>query len=324
MSRLGPRRLRRDGIRELVQDVTVGPGDLIAPVFVDATIDTPAPIASMPGQQRLPIDAVAAQVDALAELGIGGVLLFGIPSTKDARGSRADAADGVIQQALAAVGATPMVMMTDVCLCEYTDHGHCGVLAAAEDPHGMTVDNDQTLSRLASVAISHAEAGADVVAPSAMADGMVEAIREGLDRSGNAATAVMSYAVKFHSAFYGPFREAADGAPRFGDRRHYQMDPQTPSMIDREVRLDLEEGADMLIVKPAMAYLDVVAQVAAHADVPIAAYNVSGEYAMLQAAAERGWVDGEAVALEALVGMRRAGASMVITYHAETIAAALG
>lgn len=252
------------------------------------------------------------------------MLLFGIPSTKDARGSRADAADGVIQQALAAVGATPMVMMTDVCLCEYTDHGHCGVLAAAEDPHGMTVDNDQTLSRLASVAISHAEAGADVVAPSAMADGMVEAIREGLDRSGNAATAVMSYAVKFHSAFYGPFREAADGAPRFGDRRHYQMDPQTPSMIDREVRLDLEEGADMLIVKPAMAYLDVVAQVAAHADVPIAAYNVSGEYAMLQAAAERGWVDGEAVALEALVGMRRAGASMVITYHAETIAAALG
>ena len=324
MSRLGPRRLRRDGIRELVRSVSVSPADLIAPVFVDATIDTPTPIASMPDQQRLPIDAVPEHVGRLADLGIGGVLLFGIPAAKDDRGSRADASDGVIQQALAAVGSTPMVMMTDVCLCEYTDHGHCGVLADAEDPHGMTVDNDQTLSRLASVAISHADAGADVVAPSAMADGMVAAIRDGLDRADHAPVAVMSYAVKFHSAFYGPFREAADGAPQFGDRRHYQMDPQTPSMIDQEVRLDIEEGADMLIVKPAMAYLDVVDQVAAAVDVPVAAYNVSGEYAMLHAAAERGWLDREAVAVETLVGMRRAGASMVITYHAETIAAALG
>ncbi len=324
MSRLGPRRLRRDGIRELVRDVTLSPEDLIAPIFVDATIDTPAPIASMPGQQRLPVDAVPAQVARLTDLGVGGVLLFGIPAAKDARGSRADAADGVIQQALAAVGSTPMVMMTDVCLCEYTDHGHCGVLTPADDPHGMTVDNNQTLSRLASIAISHADAGADVVAPSAMADGMVGAIREGLDRAGHGPVAVMSYAIKFHSAFYGPFRDAADGAPQFGDRRHYQMDPQTPSMISREVRLDIEEGADMLIVKPAMAYLDVVAQVASRVDVPVAAYNVSGEYAMLQAAADQGWIDGEAAAVEALLGMRRAGASMVITYHAEMIAATIG
>jgi porphobilinogen synthase len=324
VSNLGPRRLRRDGIRELVRSVSIAPADLIAPVFVDATIDAPAPIASMPGQQRLPVDAVPAEVGRLSDLGIGGVLLFGIPSSKDANGSRADASDGVIQEALGAVGSTPMVMMTDVCLCEYTDHGHCGVLADDDAPHTMTVDNDQTLTRLASIAISHADAGADVVAPSAMADGMVGAIRRGLDGAGHAPVSILSYAVKFHSSFYGPFRDAADGAPRFGDRRQYQMDPQTPSSIDREVRLDIEEGADMLIVKPAMAYLDVVAQVASTVDVPVAAYNVSGEYAMLQAAAERGWVDATAAALETVIGMRRAGASMIITYHAETIAAALG
>jgi porphobilinogen synthase len=324
VTRLGPRRLRRDGIRELIQDVSLSPGDLVAPIFVDATIDAPAPIASMPGQQRLPVDAVPPEVARLGDLGIGGVLLFGIPTVKDAQGSRADAADGVIQRALRALGSTPMVVMTDVCLCEYTDHGHCGVLTAADDPYDLTVDNDQTLERLASVAISHADAGADVVAPSAMADGMVGAIRAGLDRTGHGPVAVMSYAVKFHSAFYGPFRDAADGAPQFGDRRQYQMDPRTPHMVSREVRLDIEEGADMLIVKPAMAYLDVVADVAAQVDVPVAAYNVSGEFAMLRAAADRGWVDGDAVALEALVGMRRAGASMIITYHAESVATVIG
>ncbi|AWB27203.1 porphobilinogen synthase [Halococcoides cellulosivorans] len=320
-----PRRLRRDGLRELVAETRLAPSDLVAPVFVDATTDERVSIESMPGQERVPLDAVVDRVQEVRATGVETVILFGIPEAKDARGTRADATDGVVQRAIRAIDdATDVTVISDVCLCEYTDHGHCGILEAeARDAPRLTVDNDATLDRLASTAASHAAAGADIVAPSAMTDGMVGAIRERLDSSGYADVPILSYAAKYESAFYGPFRDAADGAPAFGDRRHYQMDPRNGDEALREVALDIEQGADAVMVKPALAYLDVVSAVDRAVDVPVAAYNVSGEYAMLHAASDRGWLDLDATALESLNAIRRAGADLIVTYFAERIAAQL-
>ncbi|WP_254545526.1 porphobilinogen synthase [Halomarina pelagica] len=317
-----PRRLRTDGVRSLVRETTLSPSDLIAPVFVDATTDERVPIDSMPGHERVPVEEAVARVQEIRETGVEAVVLFGIPESKDARGSRAWAEDGVVQRAVRAIGEeTDAYVITDVCLCEYTDHGHCGVVEASarEDPT-LTVRNDETLDLLSRIAVSHAEAGADMVAPSSMTDGMVGASREGLDGAGFERVPIMSYAAKFESAFYGPFRDAADGAPAFGDRRHYQVDPANAREAMREVRLDVDQGADVLMVKPALPYLDVVSAVRREFDHPVAAYNVSGEYAMLHAAAERGWLDLDEVARESLLSIKRAGADLILTYFAERIA----
>jgi porphobilinogen synthase len=317
-----PRRLRRDCVRDLVSETTVHASDLIAPVFVDATTDERVPIDSMPGHERVPVEESVARVEEVLETGVEAVMLFGIPESKDAVGSSAWDEDGVVQRATRAMSAeTDAYVLTDVCFCEYTEHGHCGVLEkGARSSGGLTVANDPTLENLTQTAISHAEAGADMVAPSSMTDGMVGAIRGGLDRAGFEDVPVMSYAAKYQSAFYGPFRDAADGAPAFGDRRHYQMDPANAREAIREVRLDVEQGADVLMVKPALAYLDVVRAVREAFDHPVAAYNVSGEYAMLHAAAEKGWLDLEATAHESLLSIKRAGADLILTYWAETVA----
>ena len=317
-----PRRLRTDGLRPLVAETSLSPTDLIAPVFVDATTDERVPIESMPGHERVPVEEATARVREVTETGVEAVILFGVPESKDPRGSRAYAEDGVVQRATRRIAAeTDATVITDVCLCEYTDHGHCGVLedTAAEDPD-LTVRNDETLELLRQTAVSHADAGADVVAPSSMTDGMVSAIREGLDEAGHTDVALMSYAAKYESAFYGPFRDAADGAPAFGDRRHYQMDPANGREARREVRLDDEAGADVLMVKPALPYLDVVAATRQETDRPVAAYNVSGEYAMLHAAADKGWLDLTATARESLLSIKRAGADLIVTYFAERVA----
>jgi len=320
-----PRRLRQDGVRDLVSETALDASDLIAPVFVDATVDERRPIESMPGHERVPVDEAVARVEELLAVGVESVMLFGVPESKDERGTRAWAEDGVVQRATRRIAdETDAYLITDVCLCEYTDHGHCGVLedAAAEDPD-VTVRNDETLDLLSKTAVSHANAGADMVAPSSMTDGMVGAIRDGLDDAGHDHVPVMSYAVKYESAFYGPFRDAADGAPAFGDRRHYQMDPGNRREALREAELDVEQGADALMVKPALPYLDVVSDVREHFDHPVAAYNVSGEYAMLHAAADKGWLDLEATAVESLLSIKRAGADLILTYFAEDVADAL-
>ncbi|MGQ4557137.1 porphobilinogen synthase [Halobellus sp. GM3] len=317
-----PRRLRRDGIRPLVSETRLDARDLVAPIFVDATTDERVPIESMPGQERVPVEQAVERVEDVLATGVEAVMVFGIPESKDERGTRAWAEDGVVQRAVRDITAeTDAYVITDVCLCEYTSHGHCGVLEpdAAERPT-LTVRNDETLDLLAETAVSHAEAGADMVAPSSMTDGMVGAIREGLDRAGYSSVPILSYAAKYESAFYGPFRDAADGAPAFGDRRHYQMDPANGREALREVRLDVEQGADVLMVKPALAYLDVVSAVRREFDRPVAAYNVSGEYAMLHAAAENGWLDLEEAAQESLLSMKRAGADLIVTYFAEDVA----
>ena len=317
-----PRRLRTDGIRPLVGESSVSASDLVAPVFVDATTDERVPIASMPGHERVPVSEAAARVEEIRETGVEAVILFGVPESKDATGSRAYADDGVVQRAIRQIAAdTDAYVIGDVCLCEYTDHGHCGVIEDdAETDPTFTVRNDETLELLAATAVSQADAGAEMVAPSAMTDGQVAAIREALDDAGHEDVAVLSYAVKYESAFYGPFRDAADGAPAFGDRRHYQMDPANRREALREARIDAEEGADVLMVKPALPYLDVVADLRREFDRPIAAYNVSGEYAMLHAAAEKGWLDLEATALESLLSVKRAGADLIVTYFAEDLA----
>ncbi len=317
-----PRRLRSDGIRPLVSETRLHASDLIAPVFVDATTDERVPIESMPGQVRVPVDEAVARVEEIRETGVEAVMLFGVPESKDAEGTRAWADDGVVQEATRRITAeTDAYVVTDVCMCEYTEHGHCGLLeeGARDDPR-LTVENDPTLARLQDIAVSHARAGADMVAPSGMIDGMVGAIRRALDDDGFEDVPIMSYAAKYESAFYGPFRDAADGAPEFGDRRHYQMDPANAREALREVRLDVEQGADVVMVKPALAYLDVVRAVRQHVDRPVAAYNVSGEYAMLHAAAEKGWLDLEATAAESLLAMKRAGADLILTYFAEDLA----
>ena len=317
-----PRRLRTDGIRPLVSETSVDAQDLIAPVFVDETTDERVPISSMPGHERVPVDEAAARVEEIRETGVEAVIVFGVPDSKDEVGSEAHAADGVVQRGVREItDNTDAYVIGDVCLCEYTDHGHCGVLEpGAQDDPTLTVKNDATLDILAETAVSQAEAGADMVAPSSMTDGMVGAIREALDEAGFEHIPIMSYAAKYESGFYGPFREAADGAPAFGDRRHYQMDPANRREARREVALDVEEGADVLMVKPALPYLDVVADVRENFDKPVAAYNVSGEYAMLHAAAEKGWLDLEATAYESLLSIKRAGADLILTYFAEDIA----
>ena len=317
-----PRRLRRDGVRGLVSETRLAPEDFVAPVFVDATTDERVEIASMPGQERVPIGETVDRVEEITDSGVEAVILFGIPESKDAIGSRAWAEDGVVQEASRRIAAeTDATVIADLCFCEYTEHGHCGVLesAAREDPT-MTVDNDATLENVRKTAVSQARAGADVIAPSGMADGQVGAIREALDETGFSDVGILAYAAKYASAFYGPFRDAADGAPAFGDRRHYQMDPANAREALREVRLDVEEGADVLMVKPALPYLDVVSAVRREFDRPVAAYNVSGEYAMLHAAAERGWLDLDAVAHESLLSIKRAGADLIVTYFAERVA----
>jgi porphobilinogen synthase len=333
-----PRRLRRDGLRDLVSETELQASDLIAPMFVDATTDEREPIESMPGHERVPVSEAVARVEEIQATGVESVILFGIPETKDSRGTRAWAEDGVVQRALRRItDETDVFAITDVCLCEYTDHGHCGVLddgarerweraeidggaVANERESSLTVDNDATLDLLGKIAESHAAAGADMVAPSSATDGMVGAIRETLDETGHNDVPIMSYAAKYESAFYGPFRDAADGAPAFGDRRHYQMDPANSDEALREVDLDVEQGADVLMVKPALPYLDVVQRVDERTDQPVAAYNVSGEYAMLQAAAEKGWLDIDAVAHESLLSIKRAGADLILTYFAEDVA----
>ena len=317
-----PRRLRRDGIRGLVSETTLSPSDFVSPVFVDATTDDRVEIPSMPGHERVPVEEAVDRVGEITDTGVEAVILFGIPVTKDAIGSRAWAEDGVIQEATRAIVAeTDVTVIADLCFCEYTEHGHCGVLesGAREDPT-MTVDNDATLENVRKTAVSQARAGADVIAPSGMADGQVGAIREALDEAGFTDVGILAYAAKYASAFYGPFRDAADGAPAFGDRRHYQMDPANAREAIREVRLDVEEGADVLMVKPALPYLDVVSAVRREFDHPVAAYNVSGEYAMLCAAAEAGWLDLDAVARESLLSIKRAGADLIVTYFAERVA----
>ena len=313
-----PRRLRRTSpLRALVRETRLHPSMLIAPLFVQPGRGRRDPIASMPGHGRLSADVAADEVARLAELGVGGVILFGLPATKDAVGTEASSDDGVVQDALRRVRSMdlPIVMIADTCLCEYTDHGHCGPL----DAHG-SVDNEAALVRLAATAVSQARAGADIVAPSAMMDGQVGTIRTALDEAGFRDTAIMSYASKQASAFYGPFREAADSAPTFGDRRSYQMDPANAREARREMALDVAEGADILLVKPALPGLDLIASAHSRFDIPVAAYQVSGEFAMIAAAAERGWLDGRRVMTEAVTAIVRAGASMVITYAAAELA----
>ena len=314
-----PRRLRRTAaLRDLVRETTLDPADLVHPLFVVPGNGVRKPVSSMPGVDQISSDELSAEARELAALGVKAVLLFGIPSAKDASGAEAHAEDGVVQNAIRALKdeSPELVVMTDVCMCEYTDHGHCGLL----DDEGDVL-NDETLEVLARIAVSHAEAGADVVAPSGMIDGMVGAIRAALDADGLHRVAILSYAVKYASAFYGPFREAAEGAPSFGDRRSHQMDPGNAREALREVALDVEEGADALMVKPALGYLDVVRSVRERfGELPLAAYNVSGEYAMVKAAAANGWLDERAAVLEVLTGIRRAGADLVVTYHAKDAA----
>jgi porphobilinogen synthase len=314
-----PRRLRRTRVlRELARETRLSRRDLVAPLFVKEGIDEPLPISSMPGHHQHTLESLRKEAAELAGLGVPALLLFGIPAHKDAEGSQGWAPDGIVQRALRALAADlgdEVALIGDLCLCEYTDHGHCGLLQ-----DGGAVANDATLERYARIAVAQAEAGAAVIAPSGMMDGQVGAIRAALDDAGFADTAILAYAAKYASGLYGPFREAAEGAPRFGDRTGYQMDPANAGEALREVALDIAEGADMVMVKPAGAYLDVLWRVKQAFGLPTAAYHVSGEYAMVKAAAERGWVDGERVMLELLTGIRRAGADLVVTYFAREAA----
>jgi len=315
------RRLRRtEGLRRLVRETRLSPEDLVYPLFVVHGTDVRKAIPSMPGQAQLSVDQLPAEAQELRALGIPAVLLFGIPASKDEQGSEAYAADGIVQQAVRALKqADPgLIVITDVCLCEYTSHGHCGIVREGD------VDNDATLPLLAQTALSHARAGADTVAPSAMMDGQVAAIRRALDENGFAQTPIMAYAAKYASAFYGPFREAAESTPQFGDRCGYQMDPANAREALREIESDVAEGADIVMVKPALPYLDVLARARQRFDLPLAAYNVSGEYAMIKAAAANGWLDERRVVLEVLTAIKRAGADIVITYHAKDAACWLG
>jgi porphobilinogen synthase len=316
-----PRRLRgHPRLRDLVRETDLRVQDLVYPLFVYHGKNLRREIPSMPGQYQLSLDRLGEAVAAVSELGIPAILLFGIPDHKDARGSAASRDDGIVQEAIrvAKKVAPGLLVVTDLCFCEYTDHGHCGPLT--ETRGRIDVDNDATLPLLAEQAKSHAKAGADVIAPSGMMDGMVQAIRHGLDTAGFTDLPIISYAAKFASGYYGPFREAAESAPSFGDRRSYQMDPANSDEAIREVALDLAEGADVVMVKPALAYLDIIWRVKETFGVPVAAYNVSGEYAMVKAAAANGWIDERRIVLETLTSIRRAGADMILTYHALDVA----
>ncbi|HIH37173.1 MAG TPA: porphobilinogen synthase [Methanocellales archaeon] len=309
------RRLRQTKVRAMVRETSLTTRDLICPLFVDERSTRPAPIKSMPGQFRFPIASIADEVRAVSDLDIPAVILFGIPSHKDEIGSSAYDPDGIIQRAIRAIkDEVDVVVITDVCLCEYMTHGHCGVV------ENDKVLNDPTLDILAKTAVSHAEAGADIVAPSGMMDGMVDAIRTALDDDGFSDTIIMSYAVKYDSAFYAPFREAAESGCAFGDRATYQMDPANSDEALREVSLDLQEGADIILIKPALPYLDIIYRVKTEFGIPLAAYNVSGEYAMVKAAAEKGWLDEKTAVMESLLAVRRAGADLILTYFAKEIA----
>jgi porphobilinogen synthase len=313
-----PRRLRATPpLRRLVAPVSVRPAGLVQPLFVKEGIDEPQPVGSMPGVRQHTRDSLRKAAAEAVAAGVGGLILFGIPAVKDGRGSAADAADGIVQLALrdlAAEVGRETVLMADLCLDEYTDHGHCGLLTAAGD-----VDNDATLERYASIAVAQAAAGAQVVAPSGMMDGQVAAIRAALDGAGYASVAICAYSAKYASAFYGPFRDAAECAPQFGDRASYQQDPAARDAL-REIELDVAEGADIVMVKPALAYLDVISQIAAHVQLPVAAYQVSGEYAMVEAAAANGWLDRERTISETLTAISRAGADIILTYWATEVA----
>jgi porphobilinogen synthase len=313
-----PRRLRRTpSLRALVRETEVRPSDLILPLFFSDALDEPKPVSTMPGVSQLPVARAAQDARAARELGLGGVLLFGLPKHKDPRGESGADPKGPVPRAIAAMkdAAPELVVMADVCVDEYTDHGHCGILRTRPDG-SVDVDNDATLEVLARIAVAYAKAGADVIAPSDMMDGRVGAIRRALDGESLEEVSILSYAVKYASAFYGPFREAADCAPKFGDRASYQMDPANAREALLEARLDEEEGADMLMVKPALSYLDVIARVRAASTLPIGAYNVSGEYAMVKAAAAAGMIDERRAVLELLTSIRRAGADFILTYHA--------
>ena len=321
------RRLRRtDSLRALVRETAVTPGDLIYPLFLCPGEGVRREIGSMPGVFNLSVDEAVHEAEEAARLGLGGLLLFGLPETKDEQGSGASDDNGIVQQGLRALKASTtakkLVLIADVCLCEYTSHGHCGVVVETRD--GFEVENDSSLDLLSRAAVSLAQAGADVVAPSDMMDGRVGAIRSALDEEGCEDTPILSYASKFASAFYGPFREAADSAPQFGDRKTYQMDGANLREALCEIELDLGEGADMILMKPAMPYLDVIRAARERVDVPIGAYQVSGEYSMLQAAFHKGWLDRDRAILESLLGIRRAGADFIVTYFAKEAAKLLG
>jgi len=315
-----PRRLRRsESIRRLVRETHLEPSQLILPLFVVEGENERHEISSMPGNYQLSINHLVKECELVHSLGIGGVILFGIPDQKDELASQAYAANGIVQRAIRAIKQTVpnLLVMTDVCNCEYTSHGHCGRVVDGD------VDNDATLEWLASAAVSHARAGADIVAPSDMMDGRVAAIREALDKNGFPHIPILSYAAKYASVFYGPFREAAESAPQFGDRRSYQMDPPNAREALREMELDLEEGADMLMVKPAMPYLDILSLARDRFDVPLAAYQVSGEFSMIHAAARNGWLDHDRAMMESLIAIRRAGADIILTYFAKDVARVL-
>jgi porphobilinogen synthase len=315
-----PRRLRKsEKLRQLIRETTLTAGNLIYPLFVGPGTNVVRPVASMPGVAQLSVDRAVLECRETAALGIPAVILFGIPEIKDALGSEASIGNGVVQQAIRAIkdSVPDLLVVTDVCLCEYTDHGHCGLIKNG------AVDNDSTLELLAQEALSHAQAGADIVAPSDMMDGRVGAIRRVLDTNGFDQVAIMAYAAKYASAFYGPFREAAESTPQFGDRRSYQMDPANTDEALREVELDIQEGADIVMVKPALAYLDVIYRVKQQFGYPVAAYNVSGEYSMIKAAGSNGWIDEERIMVEVLLSIRRAGADMILTYFAKQLAHAL-
>src|SRR4051795_3156887 len=308
-----PRRLRSgEAMRRLVREATLAPSQFILPLFVCEGEGIRKEIGSMPGNAQLSVDNLVREAEECKRLGLGGLILFGIPETKDELASQAYSDEGIVQRAVRSLKreVPGVLVMTDVCNCEYTSHGHCGMIRNGD------VDNDATLNWLAKTAVSHARAGADIVAPSDMMDGRVDAIRSALDESGFVNMPILSYAAKYASVFYGPFREAAESAPQFGDRRSYQMDPANSREAIREIALDLEEGADMIMVKPAMPYLDVIYMARTEFEVPIGAYNVSGEYSMVKAAAERGWIDGPRVMNEILTSIKRAGADLIITYHA--------
>ena len=316
------RRLRRTPlIRELVREVRLDRSDLIQPIFVEEGLKTEAPIPSMPGQRRQAPSTVQREVARLVDIGVKSVILFGIPSVKDETGSAAYGPNGVVQRTIQNLKdqyADDLVVLTDVCMCQYTSHGHCGLVSDGR------IDNDATLPRLAEIAVSHARAGADMVAPSAMIDGQVKTIRHALDDNGFKDVAVMAYAAKHASSFFGPFREAAFSTPKFGDRRTYQMDYSNPEEALREIALDIKEGADVIMVKPALSYLDIIYRAKKRFQMPAAAYNVSGEFAMIKAAAREGWIDEKSAILEVLTSIKRAGADMILTYHAMEAAEWLG
>ncbi len=312
-----PRRLRvNEAMRRLVRETEVSVNDLVYPVFVCHGTGVRDEIASMPGQYRLSVDELVREAQEVRDLGIPGILLFGLPEKKDEFGSEAYAPEGIVQQAVKAIKSSvgDLLVITDVCLCEYTSHGHCGIVRDGQ------VLNDETLNLLASAALSHAIAGADIVAPSDMMDNRVAAIRQALDDAGYTNTAIMAYSAKYASAFYGPFRDAAECAPQFGDRKAYQMDPANRREALKEVSLDVAEGADIVMIKPALPYLDIIREVKDSTDLPVAAYNVSGEYSMVKAAAQNGWIDEQWVTMETLTSIKRAGADIILTYHAKDAA----